>query len=98
MGDLWGRMGDLWGIYGGVWGIYGGLVGNLWGYKSLVWIGPVLCMGLRRLTYGDLWGCCGCGVKPMGVCVGAVAAVRDLWGSMGLLWLRCGTYGADLWG
>ena len=24
-------------------------------------------------------------------------AVFDLWGSMGLLWLRCGTYG-DLWG
>ena len=54
-------------------------------------------MGLRCLTYGDLWGCCGCGVEPIGIYGGAVAAVWDLWGSMGVLWLRCGTYG-DLWG
>ena len=31
----------------------------------------------------------------------AVAAMPTLWGSMGLLWLRCGTYGIyllTLWG
>ena len=30
------------------------------------------------------------------LCTYGIAAV-DLWGSMGLLWLRSGTYGADLW-
>ena len=64
-------------------------------------VGCALFMGLRRLTYGDLWGCCGCGLRPMGLTYGllltyGIAAV-DLWGSMVLLWLRSGTYGVDLW-
>ena len=102
MWDLWGPMGDLWGTYGGPMGDLWGRMGDLWGIYGAIscWygIGRVLCMGLQRLIYEDLWGCCGCGVETMGIYGGAVAAVWDLWGSMGVLWLRCGTYGADLWG
>ena len=102
MGDLWGTYGDVWGTYGESMGAYGGSMRDLWGIYGAIscWygIGRVLCMGLQRLIYEDLWGCCGCSVETMGIYGGAVAAVWDLWGSMGVLWLRCGTYGADLWG
>ena len=70
-------------------------------------------LSLRCGPYGAPMGCCGCGVGPMGIYGGAVAAVWDLWGwSMGLIYgamsaygdlqdlligLRCRTYG-DLWG
>ena len=47
-------------------------------------------MGLEVLCLWD------CGANPMGTHGVVVAAVWDLWGSMGVLWLRCRTYGADL--
>ena len=46
-------------------------------------------------------GCCGCGVGLMALIYGpygnlwaTVAAVWDLWGIYGLLWLRCGSMGS----
>ena len=36
-------------------------------------------------------------MDPMGIYDVVVVAVSNLWESMGLLWLRCGTYGIDLW-
>ena len=48
---------------------------DLWGPMGLLW--------LRCGTYGDLWGCCGCGVGPMGIYGLVAAAVWDLWRSMG---------------
>ena len=58
-------------------------------------------------TYGvvvaavwDLWGsmgCCHCDANLMRINGGVVAAVWDLWESLWLLWLLCGTYGADPW-
>ena len=97
LGDLWGIYGGSVGTYEESMGsmktydlygqqisisMYGASVPDLGGYKSLVWGWPCFMYGTARLTYGDLWGCCGCGVEPMG--------------SMGVLWLRCGAYG-DLW-
>ena len=43
-------------------------------------------------------GCCGCGVGTIGIYGLVAAAVWDLMRFMGVLWLRCWTYGADLWG
>ena len=75
---------DLWGGYPPLWGVIYGAISPWYG------VGCVLCMGLRRFAYGDLWGSCGCGLGPMGQTYGllftyGIAAV-GLWGSMGLLW------------
>ena len=43
-----------------------GCGGNLMGtYGAMVLIYGSLW--LRCKPYGDLWGCCGCGVEPMGI-------------------------------
>ena len=70
----------------------GGAIGPYGDFQSL-------CMGLRCLTYGalwgmqnfiavvvsDLWGAQDCGARLMGICIVAVAVFSDLWGeSMGL--------------
>ena len=52
--------------------IYGAATPYLWGviYGAIsprYGVGRVLLMGLRRLTYGDLWGSHGCGLGPMGL-------------------------------
>ena len=67
----------------GIYGVAMAAASDLWGYG----VGRVLLMGLRRLTYGDLWGSHGCGLGPMGLwgwtCFTYGVAAFDLWGSMG---------------
>ena len=46
--------------------------------------------------HGGSMGCCGCDVNHVGDLWAAVASVPTPWGSIGLLWPRCGTYGIDL--
>ena len=65
IGYLWGTCGDsmgtLWGHFD-LWGTYGVPMGHLWAAVAAVWdlwgygVGRVLVMGLRRSTYGDLFG------------------------------------------
>ena len=63
---------DLWGYKSLVWGwtcfMYGIAAFDLWGSMGLLW--------LRCWPYGDLWGCCGCGVGPMGLIYGPYG---DIW-------------------
>ena len=67
-------------------GVVVAAVWKLWESMGVLW--------LRCGTYGDLWGCCGCGVGLMGLIYGVSGprsfsrfmysvAVTDLWGSMG---------------
>ena len=105
-------MGNLWGVYGETMNAPAGAVWiagirqhrHLREVRRCGTIGPYgdfqsLCMGLRCLTYGalwgmqtfivaavsDLWGAQDCGARPMGICIVAVAVFSDLWGeSMGL--------------
>ena len=65
-------------------------------------------MGLRCLTYGDLWGCCGCGVDLWDIygaiscwygigrvlCMGLQRLIyEDLWGCCGCGVETMGIYG-----
>ena len=87
---------DYGAILMGTYGVVVAAVLDLWGSTGRCGCGKNLmgtngAMGmiygsrwLRCKPYGDLWGCYGCGVGPMGF--------------YGVLWLRCGTYGVSLWG
>ena len=82
----------------GTYGVVVAAVSDLWVWVSIVVVAAV----------PDLWGCCGCGLGLMGLIYGLWVLMGiskiclwdcggNLMGTMGLLWLRCGTYG-DLWG
>ena len=116
-GDLWGTYGDLWGTYGesmrtyggrfgDLWGIYGGSVGtyeeSMGSMKTYDLYGQQISISMYGASVPDLGG-----YKSLvwgWPCFMYGTAAFDLWGPMGLLRLRCGTYGiyggavAAVWG